>query len=77
MEEFTKTSEMQNSFGEQFVLTPGYYSSLTQASHHLHIALDRMSRTPCAKKEDFEELVGIYSDLGDFMDRIWKESAEK
>lgn len=77
MAEFSKASEMQNGFGERFVLTPEYFSFVRQASHYLHMALDGMSRTPCAKKEDFEELIRIYSDLGDFMDRIWKESAEK
>ena len=51
---------------------PAYHSDLVQASHYIHIALDRMLHTPCATKEDVEKLIEIYSDLSDFMEKIEK-----
>lgn len=52
------------------VIYPAYHSNLIEASHNIHIALDRMQNTPCATREDFEKLIGIYSDLADFMEEI-------
>lgn len=55
-----------------YTIPPAYHGDLIEARRHLHIALDRMCKTPCATKEQFEKLVGIYSDLTDFMEEIEK-----
>lgn len=57
-------------------ILPHYWSYLSQGSHYLHIALDMMNSTPCVTKEQFEEMVGIYSSLADFMDKIYAENTK-
>ena len=57
-------------------IPPAYCSFLREASHLLYCALNRMKHTPCVTKDQFETVIGIYSDLGDFIDGVSKRKDE-
>ena len=61
---------------DPLVIYPVYHSNLIEASHNIHVALNKMQNTPCSTREDFEKLIRIYSDLADFMKEIELKNKE-
>lgn len=64
-----------NSEASPEIILPHYMSYVNLASHYIYIALETMRHTPCVKQEQFDKMVAIYSDLGEFKDEI--EAHEK
>lgn len=53
---------------------PVFHARLTMVSHEIYCTLEEMRHTPCTKKEDFEKLVDIYSQVEDLSSKIIKDA---
>ena len=53
---------------------PVFHARLLMVSHEIYCTLEEMRHTPCTKKEDFEKLVDIYSQVDDLSNKMIKDA---
>jgi hypothetical protein len=59
------------------MILPRYCFKLHEASHLLYIALEMANGIPGTPKEDFEEMIKIYEELGELVEKIENRETQR